>query len=167
MKRQTWALALVATAAGYAWAPVYAQSFPAGVQGTWKIVKKLEVPPSTVDCLGGLPNAQNGSTVAIGEHSLLLNGQGTNDAQPNVRTVTAAEFVQQHLSGSEASFKRFGLRTSNLEVITPGSPASNTNSAPFEMVIVKSPSTLLFEKCGQYFEAAHAGGFKAPKLPER
>ncbi len=143
-----------------------ADVFPAGVQGTWKVVRKLDVPGSAAQCGGALPNLPKGAKVTIGDHTLMLEGRGMDDAQPTVTTLTAAQFTQKYLGGSEAAFKHLGLRGSSIEVITPTSGAEGTEFTVFDTVIVKDPSTLLLGRCGRYFEATHAGGFQAPRLPD-
>lgn len=143
------------------------QSFPAGAQGTWKVVKKIDTSAGSAACGGGVPTIPKGAKISIGPHALLLEGQGMTDARPTVQTMSPAQFMDQYLGGQQKDLKRLALGNNSLEIITPASESAGSEHAVFDRVIVRDPSSLLFERCGTFFETVHAGGFQAPTMPDR
>lgn len=146
-----------------------AQSFPAGVQGTWKITRQLHLKKAsrgaaTDPCPGrplGLDPAAKGSRVVLGDRVASWGSTSAQDPDPRVTSMEPADFAGQYLHGGK--IEALGLSPSaKVEVIRLNAPGT----LPFDTIVVKGPSTLLFEQCGLFTEAIHAGGFVAPALPE-
>lgn len=126
----------------------YGQSFPAGVQGTWKIVKKLNVPYGQFAIGGILPNPEMGTTITIGNRSFEWKMQHWSDAHPRVLIMSPSQFHDAYIGSSLAKRRNFGLLdNSKVEVIRIGDPE--------------------FGAGGDYYQAVHSGGFQVPELPDK
>ncbi len=151
-------------------APVHAQSFPAGVQGTWKITKMLKPKQGVgMSCANGAayisPINQDAilqKYVTLDDRTATLEGAATQNESPQSSTMDLSEFAARFLAPG-VSTKFLHLQSSKIQLINLGTPAS----FPFSTIIVQSPSTLIFEGCGFFYEATHNTGFKAPKLPDQ
>lgn len=154
--------------------PSFAQYIPAGMQGTWKVHKILETHSGAAkgstmgsdssSCAGALPDKRLiGRNITLGEHGAAMEGVSVQDAQPTMSTMGASDFTAKYLGGS-GSLKDLDMTNmSKLQLVTFGA----AGALPFDTVVVKSPSTLIFERCGVFFDAVRNGSFKAPKLPEQ
>ncbi len=141
---------------------VSAQYIPAGMQGSWKVRKLLGMQGPPVDqCPGGLPDKTLiGTLITLGEHGAATDRTSVADAQPKMATMSAYDFTAKYL-GASGSPSSLGLNVNQVQFVTLGAPGS----LPFDMVLVKSPSMLIFGHCGFFYDAVRDGTFKAPKLP--
>jgi hypothetical protein len=154
--------------------PSFAQYIPAGMQGTWKVHKILATHTGSAhtsamvaaagSCVGALPDRRLiGKNITLGEHGAAMEGASVQDAQPTMSTMSAADFTAKYLGGG-GSLKDLDMaNVSKVQMVTFGAPGT----LPFDTVLVKSPSTLIFERCGVFYDAVRNGSFKAPKLPEQ
>ena len=149
--------------------PTQAQSFPAGVQGTWKITKLL-VPEHG---RGGACSEGTASVSALNRDQIvhkyvilrdgtaMLEGHQPQAVATSLQSMDAPAFAAHYLLPA-ASAKELHLAPGKVQVIDLGAP----RSFPFSTLIVQSPSTLIFGACGYFYQAIHDNGFQAPKLPE-
>lgn len=142
----------------------FAQYIPAGMQGTWKVHKLLGMQGAPVAvCPGGLPDKTLiGARITLGEHGAATDRTIVQDAQPKMATMNASEFTAKYLGGS-GSPASLDLNPNQVQLVTLAAPGM----LPFDTVIVKSPSMLVFEHCGFFYDAVRDGSFKGPKLPSR
>ena len=168
MNRAPSLLRLVCATAVVAIAPsAFAQSLPAGMQGYWKITKQIHstthgaaVGSCAGEALGLTPSAK-GSRVLLSDQMATWGASSAQNPDPKVVMMEPAEFAAQYLQITP--MKALGLSpAAKIEVIRLGSPGN----LPFDTIVVKSPSTVLFEKCGRFTEAVHSSGFVAPALPQ-
>ncbi len=146
-------------------APALAQTMPAGTGGYWKLAKTLpEHPAATAASCAASPaffgKPAKGSRVLMSDRNIVWNDASATDPQPMVRTLSPDQFNEKY-GGAGATADKLGLRSDAIEVIQLGAPGT----LPFDTIVVKDPSTLLFERCGSFMEAVHSGGFVAPPLP--
>jgi hypothetical protein len=79
-----------------------------------------------------------------------------------VRSVDLGEFNTKYAQAG-ATANELGLRSQKVEVIE----VSAHDTLPFDTIVVRDPSTLLFERCGLFMEAVHDSGFVTPPLPNQ
>jgi hypothetical protein len=117
-----------------------AQTFPAEIQGSWQIDRKLDV--TATDWSGSCLNGGIGVQIKIGEHSIHLetgSWRSVDVASPSLVFVPAEDFARKHLSKGISGLKELGISASKIEVITNGGP---TDSSLFERLLVKDPNML-------------------------
>jgi hypothetical protein len=73
------------------------------------------------------------------------------DARPEVRKVSSRSFAQKHLAMGVADLKYLGIRSSTIETISIGDSLF-PSERPVDLVLIKDPDTLIFEKCGGFYE---------------
>jgi hypothetical protein len=139
----------------------FAQYIPAGMQGTWKVYKLLGLQGTPVaECPGGLPDKTLiGTRITLGEHGAATSRTIVQDAQPTTATMSAYDFTAKYLGGS-GSLESLGLNMNQVQLVT----LAASGMLPFDLVMMKSPSTLIFEHCGFFYEAVRDGSSRAPKL---
>jgi hypothetical protein len=141
--------------------PALAQYVPAGMEGTWRLHKLLYAQGSNKACSGDvLLDSDRGHDIGLGEHSAAWRGKTFDDIQPQIQTQSAADFASKYLDGGQG-LHALGLDAAQVEVLTVKAP----HDLPFDTVIAKTPSTLIFGRCGIFYDAVRHGAFKAPKLP--
>lgn len=147
------AIACSLTSAGFA------QYVPARMQGEWKIRKLLEPEGGRgISCgIGAGPDPMSSKdfidkTVTLEEHSGVLQDQPAENLSPSLSTLDIIDFTAKYIPGQSAR-SYLGIRADKVEVLTTGT----AGYFPFNAVIVKDPTTLLFERCGFFYEATHSG----------
>jgi hypothetical protein len=128
-----------------------AQQFPKGVQGSWRWSRTLEARDGSWagSCIE--PEATLTASIKIGERSILWGVQFMSEAHPESRKVSARRFARKHLAMGIADLKYLGIRSSTFETISIGDTPF-PSERPVDLVLIKDPDTLIFEKCGGFFE---------------
>jgi hypothetical protein len=144
-----------------------AQTLPAGVGGYWKITKMYpKKPAATPGCTANpafFSKFARGSRVLMSDRNIVWGTASATDPGAAVSMTDPADFSTGH-SAAGATLHELALdHGSKIEVIHLGSPGT----LPFDTIVVKDPSVLLFERCGLFMEAVHDSGFVAPPLPNQ
>lgn len=140
------------------------QTLPAGTGGYWKLTRLFPEHHARVagPCSANpafFSKGGRGTRVLMSDRNIVWGDASATDPQAAVRTLPPAEFDEKYGTAG-VSAHALGLSSDAVEVIQLGAPGT----LPFDTIVVKDPSTLLFERCGFFMEAAHAGGFVAPPL---
>ena len=128
-----------------------AQQFPKNVQGSWRWRRTLEVRDGSWagSCIG--PAATLAAPIKIGERSILWGGQFMSEAHPELKNVSSRRFARKHLAMGVADLKYLGIRSSTFETISVGDSLF-PSERPVDLLLIKDPDTLIFEKCGGFYE---------------
>jgi hypothetical protein len=159
---------LLLTMAPLAWAQNPAgSSLPAGLAGSWKITRMLPRKPAAASAACTPSNAffnkhARGTRVQMSDNSIAWGPESTKDPDLRVHSVDLSEFNTKYAQAG-ATADALGLRSQQVEVIEVGAH----DSLPFDTIVVRDPSTLLFGRCGLFMEAVHDSGFVAPPLPNQ
>jgi hypothetical protein len=73
------------------------------------------------------------------------------EAHPEVRKVSSRSFARKHLAMGVDDLKYFGIRSSRFETISVGNSLF-PSERPVDLLLIKDPDTLVFEKCGGFYE---------------
>ena len=73
------------------------------------------------------------------------------EAHPEFRKVSSRYFARKHLAMGVADLKYLGIRSSTFETISVGDPLF-PSERPVDLILIKDPDTLIFEKCGGFYE---------------
>jgi hypothetical protein len=161
--KSLWTAAVAVAFAGAA-LPALAQYVPAGMEGTWRVHKLLRAGSGAqpgAPCTGTvLIEADRGQDISLGEHSVVWRGKTFDEVKPQMQTISAGDFASEYLNGGQG-LHDLGLNAAQVELLKLG----NSQGLPFDTVIAKTPSTLIFGRCGVFYDAVRHGDFKAPRLP--
>lgn len=149
--RRTIAAGTALTLIGVCCQIVMAQQFPRSVQGSWRWKRTLEVHDGSWagSCIA--PAATLAAPIKIGEQSILWGGQYINEAHPEVRKVSSLSFARRHLALGVDDLKYLGIRSSRFETISVGNSLF-PSERPVDLLLIKDPDTLIFERCGGFYE---------------
>lgn len=160
---------LLLTMAPSAWAqnPPVGQGLPAGLAGSWKLTRMLPAKPLTASAACTPSTAffnkhARGTRVEMSDNRIAWGPESAKDPDLRVRSVDLSEFNTKYAQAG-ATANALGLRSQQVEVIEVGAH----DTLPFDTIVVRDPSTLLFERCGLFMEAVHDSGFVAPPLPNQ
>jgi hypothetical protein len=128
-----------------------AQRFPKGVQGSWRWSQTLKLRDGgwAGSCIE--PAVTVAARIKIGERSILWGVQFMSEAHPEFRKVSSRHFARKHLAMGLADLKYLGIRSSPFETISVGDPLF-PSERPVDLILIKDPDTLIFEKCGGFYE---------------
>jgi hypothetical protein len=143
------------------------QSLPAGIAGSWKLTRMLPKKPAATSA-ACTPSAAffnkhaRGTRVEMSDNSIAWGPESAKNPELRVRSVDLGEFNTKYAQAG-ATANELGLRSQKVEVIE----VSAHDTLPFDTIVVRDPSTLLFERCGLFMEAVHDSGFVTPPLPNQ
>jgi hypothetical protein len=154
------------TCATLTMAPVaFAENLPAGLSGSWKLTRMLPKKPAPASA-ACTPSAAfynkraRGTRVQMDDHKIAWGPESAKDPDLRIRSVGLSDFNAKYADAGVTA-NALGLRSQQLEVIDVGAH----DTLPFDTIVVRDPSTLLFGRCGLFMEAVHDSGFVAPQLP--
>lgn len=161
--------ALVLTTLPFAWAqnPPSRQSLPAGLAGSWKLTRMIPSKPAPASAACAPSTAffnkrARGTRVQISDNGIAWGPESAKNPQLRVRSIDLTDFNTNYAQAG-ATANALGLHSQPVEIIEVGAH----DHLPFDSIVVRDPSTLLFGRCGVFMEAVHDSGFVAPPLPSQ
>jgi hypothetical protein len=137
-----------------------ADPIPRQLWGKWRIVRELNT--RTISCWGDKEAAAVvGTTITYSPDGLNWRNVRTRADKAKVRTITASQFEEENSGGgandSRVDFGQLGIKSAVATQIAIDHPVVEitgaTSEFPGDVVLVKSPDTLVFSLCNLYFEA--------------
>ena len=147
--------------------PPEGQRLPAGLAGSWKITRMLPKKPAPASAACTPSTAffnkhARGTRVEMSDTSIVWGAESARNPDLRVRNVEISDFNAKYAQAGVTA-NALGLGGDQVEVIEVGAH----DTLPFDTIVVRDPSTLLFEHCGLFMEAVHDSGFVAPPLPNQ